>query len=210
MAIFRLDRWICWAAFSFLLGLSNPTVAAPSDTVQPTLARLSFWVPPERMGDFAEIYETEVKPQLKQRGLVATTESSRPILDGVFNRSFAVGSLEEALEIERTLAADSTWTTALKQWGKALGISALRAQFRVYKTPAGLGKTKTAGPGFRQGVWQTFSVEDGLPGSMVVETMQDRSGDLWFAGIGVCRYDGYSFTTFTNIDGLASSLVGTM
>ena len=190
-----------------LLGLVCPVVAE-----EPTLVRLSFWVPSERMDEFADIYEEEVGPLLQRRGLVESVESDRAVLDSVFSRLFVVTSPVHALEIEQSLAVDSVWVAALERWAKEIGTGELRTQFRVYKTPAGSGRTMAAGPGFRQGVWQNFSIEDGLSGSSVVETIQDRSGDLWFAieGFGVYRYDGYSFTTFTNIDGLASDAVGTM
>ena len=187
------------------LGLAWPVAAD-----EPTLARLSFWVPPERMEEFAGLYEAEVEPFLQRYGLVESVESDRAVLDSVFSRFFVVASPVAALEMEQSLAVDSVWVVALERLSKAIGTGALRTQFRVYKTPAGSGRTIAAGSGFRQGVWQTFSVEDGLPGSMLVETIQDRSGDLWFAVNGVCRYDGYSFTIFTQVDGLASGAVGTM
>ena len=193
------------AACLILLGLVCPVVAEES-----TLARLSFWVPQEHMAEFADIYEEKVGPLLQRRGLVESVEPNRTALDSVFSRLFVVASPVDVLEMEQSLAADSVWVATLERWAKKIGTGALRTQFRVYKTPAGSGRTIAAGPGFRQGVWQTFSVEDGLPGSMLVETIQDSSGDLWFAVNGVCRYDGYSFTTFTQADGLASGAVGTM
>lgn len=41
---------------------------------EPTLARLSFWVPPEHMAEFAATYEKMIAPVLQKRGLV---ESAR-------------------------------------------------------------------------------------------------------------------------------------
>ncbi len=74
---------------------------------------------------------------------------------------------------------------------------------------AGPGRMVEAGSGFRQGIWQTFGVQDGLPSEVVLEMLQDRNGHLWFStmGGGVCRYDGQSFTTFTTADGLAGDWV---
>ena len=195
------------AACLILLGLVCPVVAEES-----TLARLSFWVPQEHMAEFADIYEEKVGPLLQRRGLVESVEPNRTALDSVFSRLFVVASPVGALEMEQSLAADSVWVATLERWAEEIGVPALRTQFRVYKTPAGSGRTIAAGPGFRQGVWQNFSIEDGLSGSSVVETIQDRSGDLWFSieKFGVYRYDGYSFTAFTKNDGLASNAVGTM
>ena len=42
-------------------------------TAIPTLARLSFWVPPERMAEFATDYEEKVIPILKRHGLVESS-----------------------------------------------------------------------------------------------------------------------------------------
>jgi PAS domain S-box-containing protein len=45
-----------------------------------------------------------------------------------------------------------------------------------------------------------LSVEDGLPHTSVYDILQDRQGFMWFAtDDGVCRYDGYTFTTFKPI-----------
>ena len=33
-----------------------------------TLARLSFWMPPERMAEFGQVYESALAPLLKERG----------------------------------------------------------------------------------------------------------------------------------------------
>jgi ligand-binding sensor domain-containing protein/AraC-like DNA-binding protein len=44
-----------------------------------------------------------------------------------------------------------------------------------------------------------LSMEDGLPGNFVEDIHRDGDGFLWFAtsGGGLCRYDGYSFLTFS-------------
>jgi hypothetical protein len=33
--------------------------------------------------------------------------------------------------------------------------------------------------------------------------IEDKKGNLWFGGDGLCRYDGKTFTRFTAKDGLA-------
>jgi len=48
----------------------------------------------------------------------------------------------------------------------------------------------------------SFTKKDGLPG-MVTRIIEDKKGNLWFGGDGICRYDGQSFTCFTSKDGLA-------
>ena len=75
------------------------------------------------------------------------------------------------------------------------------------RVTAGKGKTVKAGGGSRQGMWQTYSVSDGLPNSVVKSILQDEEGNLWFGTEvgGACRYDGYAFTTLTKSDGLADN-----
>jgi hypothetical protein len=41
----------------------------PAYAAEPTLARLSFWVPPERMEEFAAVYQDSISPTLKRDGL---------------------------------------------------------------------------------------------------------------------------------------------
>lgn len=51
--------------------------------------------------------------------------------------------------------------------------------------------------------YKQFTVKDGLPGSIVYNTLQDRNGFIWFAtNQGVSRFDGKTFTNFTKEDGL--------
>jgi DNA-binding NtrC family response regulator/ligand-binding sensor domain-containing protein len=79
---------------------------------------------------------------------------------------------------------------------------------------AGTGQTVPAGPGIRQGLWQTFGVSDGVPVAGVKAILQDCQGRMWF-GTGywmnepaaLSRYDGASWTTFTREDGLPGNRV---
>lgn len=48
----------------------------------------------------------------------------------------------------------------------------------------------------------SFTQKDGLPG-IVTRIIEDKKGNLWFGGDGLCQYDGKSFTCFTQKDGLA-------
>ena len=210
------------AAFLFLFALPCPGAAE-----EPTLARLSFWVPPERMAEFEQIYEEQVVPilDLEKYGLLPFNRRGRATPDSVFSRLFVIDLSVKALQNLDRYWEDSTWVAAMEKGGEGLGIGVLRAHLGIYKTPVGPGKrmdagsgtTVEAGPGrmveagsgFRQGIWQTFGVQDGLPSEVVLEMLQDRNGHLWFStmGGGVCRYDGQSFTTFTTADGLAGDWV---
>ncbi len=53
----------------------------------------------------------------------------------------------------------------------------------------------------------SYSLEDGLPQSQVMDVLQDERGYVWlalFAG-GVARFDGHTFKTFTVADGLPAN-----
>ena len=72
-----------YATILCLLLFSGPSWAA-----EPTLARLSFWVPPERMGEFEAAYQVQIVPILKQYGFVESSERGRATVDSVFTRLF--------------------------------------------------------------------------------------------------------------------------
>ena len=51
--------------------------------------------------------------------------------------------------------------------------------------------------------YRQYTVKDGLPGSVVYHTLQDRRGFIWFAtNQGVSRFDGRTFKNFSKEDGL--------
>src|SRR5690349_6843769 len=51
--------------------------------------------------------------------------------------------------------------------------------------------------------YRQYTVKDGLPGSIVYQSLQDRNGFIWFAtNQGVSRFDGRTFRNFSGEDGL--------
>ena len=51
--------------------------------------------------------------------------------------------------------------------------------------------------------YRQYTVKDGLPGSIVYQSLQDRNGFIWFAtNQGVSRFDGRTFRNFSREDGL--------
>ena len=55
-------------------------------------------------------------------------------------------------------------------------------------------RTIEAGAGFRQGLWHSYSVTDGLPSSIILQMHEDRDSRIWFVTEqGVCAFDGSSF-----------------
>ena len=203
------------------------------------LARLSFWVAAERMDELEGFYAKALVPILNKHGLVEGQKPDRVGVVGVFSRLFALDSAAEIIEREQALHADPAWQEVLEQIGKVLaapletahaegmefddphstaaaelGETAplLRYAFGVYAAPAGAGTGVEAGPGFRQGAWQSFGVLDGLPDAPIKAIVEDGAGHLWFAAksAGVCRYDGVEFLTFIEEDGLGSKRVWSM
>ena len=139
-----------YATILCLLLLTGPSLAA-----EPTLARLSFWVPPERMDEFAMAYQEKLLPILKGHGLVESAQPSRATVDSVFSRLFEFDSPSEVILMWDTLNRDSAWVATLED----LDLATSRRQggrflFGHYTTPAGGGKvvkasgrTVTAGRG---------------------------------------------------------------
>jgi len=61
----------------------------------------------------------------------------------------------------------------------------------------------------RKGIWQTYSMADGLAGVRIEHIAEDSEGYLWFAtwDNGVSRFDGDEFRTFTKQNGLVNDHV---
>ena len=56
--------------------------------------------------------------------------------------------------------------------------------------------------------YQQYTVEDGLPSSLVFSACQDREGYMWLGtDAGLAKFDGYSFKTYTIKHGLPSNSV---
>ena len=176
-----------------------------------TLARLSFWMPPEQMDAFEAAYKKKIVPILKKHDLEASSERGRRPVEGIFSRLFEVETPSEVVVKERALGNDPAWQELLQSLGMVFDStspdSPIRSRFGVYVSPAGSGRSVKAGVGTRQGLWETLDVLDGLPSPRVHDILQDREGNLWFGstGTGVSRYDGEQFLIFTVEDGLASN-----
>ncbi len=119
-------------------------------SASPTLARLSFWVPPQRMAEFATDYEKKIVPILKKHGLVESSERGRATPDSVFSRLFEVKTPGEVEEKQNALQGDSTWAATLRSLGTTFGTtgpdSLIRSNFMFYSAPAGPGKVIAGKP----------------------------------------------------------------
>jgi len=200
----RATRRICYLAIG--IGLLSLLISPiPVWSEEPTLARLSFWVPPEQVNEFAAIYAEKILPLLQQRGFKPSTRTVQPTAAGLFSQLFETESPPAFYAANKALIEDPTWIELMQHLGAEFGADEgkpLHPYFRVYQTPAGPGKIVPAGSGFRQGLWLGFSARDGLSSSDIWSILKDRDGDLWFGGAGVSRFDGQVFEVFTTADGL--------
>jgi len=208
----RPDRILIEAAILAWLVLAVPECW----TTEPTLARLSFWVPPERMAEFGRAYREKVVPILKRHGLAASAKRGRATPDSIFSKLFDLKSPTEVGERWQDIRADPAWARTAKELGEMFGASGrngqIRHAYRVYIAPAGTGSVAPLGRG--KGHWRTYDVTNGLRGPYISTVIQDREGVLWFgtggsgvAGDGLSRFDGQTFTTLTTEDGLAGNRV---
>ena len=200
-------------SLAVFIGLVSLLPVPECQAAEPTLARLSFWVQPERMADFEKAYREQVLPILKRHGLMESPERGRATADNVFARLFKISSASEVFNKAKTLREDSAWQAVLRNLGTAFGTvtqGTLRHSFGVYTAPArpgrivpaSLGKVVPAGPG--TGQWHAYGLTDGLPEGYVRAILQDREGYLWFGTAkGASRYDGQIFANFTTEGGSA-------
>ena len=190
----------------------------PSWSAEPTLARLSFWLAPERMDEFATAYQEKLLPILKGHGMVESAQHSRATVDSVFSRLFEFGTPANVIGVQEALAANEPWKALLKELGIAYDTvgpgGLIRHRLAVYDAVFGTGKTVPAGPGTvvpagpGRGHWDRFDVTDGLGYGAIGAILQDRRGFLWVGTLGgVSRFDGSTFTTFTRDDGLPGNLI---
>ena len=204
-----MKKAITTCGTALMLWFSVHTQAQPAGPVAPTLARLSFWIPSERMTEFETRYRDLLTPILRRHGLIESTESGRPMPEGIFHRLFALGSPSSVGEKRGALLTDPAWRKALKDLGTRFGTTRpdglLMSELGLYSAPAGPGTTVENSKG--HGHWLNFGREQGIPNTWAMT--EDRDGNMWFGtfGNGVVRYDGQSFVAFTEEDGLANNQV---
>ena len=199
----RICHWVIRVAVLSLLGLS------PVDAEEQTLARLSFWVPPERMEEFETVYEKQVIPILKKHDIVESSKHGRSTVDSVFSRLYTFAELDTFFAHRYSLWNDSTWQTLRKHLGEnfrsADPDNFIRSQFVPYQCPVVAERSILAGSGTRRKEWRTLGVQDGLPSPDVSFLLTDQEGHLWFTGRGrLTRYDGGTFVTFVTADSLVA------
>lgn len=181
-------------------------MSTSTDEQAPTIVRLSFWIPHERMAEFEALYERELVPVLKSHGLVESAQYTRPHRKGIFSRFFELDAPVQTDEKREALITDPIWTKILNDIGDTFDTAdpsgSARFYFGLVLAPAGTCKVETAGPGEsvpverRQGNWKSFSEEIGY--KSVEAILEDQEGYIWFGTeTGATRYDGQSWTVYS-------------
>ena len=98
----------------FLLGFSSPV-----DAEEPTLARLVFWVPTERLDEFGAAFAEQVVPILKQHEFTESSQPGRPTADSVFSRLFEFRHPVEVSPKLEELWEDPAWRELRRNLGTA-------------------------------------------------------------------------------------------
>ena len=185
------------------------SASASTGADKPTLARLSFWVPPERLAEFARAYDQQLLPLLQKRGLSASAERGRATVDSVFSRLFAVASPAQMPAVGDSLKQDAAWREALRvlavTFGGAGPDSLLRFSWQLYRYANSAGPSAPSGPGKRKGNWHAYGLADGLSQGLISAIAEDGEGRLWLSMSEgrVIRFDGASWMDFTAEDGFA-------
>ena len=176
---------VVWAA---ALLLQSVAVSAE----EPAFARLSFWLPPDRMAEFETLYEEKVAPLLHQHGLAQSSDPGRTTADSVFSRLFELDTPTSWREVNDLLANDPAWQTLLMELGTRYGTagsdSLMRSEFRLYSAPAGPGRTTLAGPGKTVRAGPGFPQKPAGPGKTILagpgQTTPAGSGQTTATGSG--------------------------
>ncbi len=172
--------------------------ALPSASQEPTLARLSFWVPSERRAEFAALFQVQLLPLLEERGLVVADQAGRATVDSVFSRLFAFASPDAFLAAAQDLQGDAEWNGQLRRLGGVLGAgddTLVRHTFNLYRWPVLVRSSSPVLPEFRQGLWQTYNIL-----GWFTAFATGAQGRLWFSNGDLVVYDGHTATFFAGFE----------
>ena len=173
------------------------------------IARLSFWVPLEKIDTFEAVYAERLVPLLEKLRLVESLRPNLSVVEGICTHWFEDDTMSGLSDKRKQLLEEPVFQATMLTCGRTFGTSRpdgkLPHRFGFHARPVGTGRHVPAGPG--SGHWSALDCTDGLVDSIVQSIVQDNSGHLWFATAhgGACRYDGETFRAFTTQDGLAGN-----
>ena len=187
-----------------------------------TIARLTFPVPAERMPEFETLYVDQIAPIIVKLGLKESATKGRATTDDVFTRLFDLETPAEVIEKRERLRKDPSWRALLRDFenrfwqtpaastGTGPGFPAAFPDgfsFEFYSTRTWTGQRFPGGRG--KGHWRTHDGTDGPIAGAVTALLQDSRGFLWvwMDDVGVCRYDGGSFSPLEGLDHLVGTCV---
>ncbi len=122
-----------------VLSMSSVSQAGGSE---PTLARLSFWVPGEATR-FEVDYRARVLPILQRHGLRASSRTARATPDSVFSRLFEFETPSELRRVWDILRQDAGWLKVMRRLATDRIVNEdglIRHRFEIYTTPVGQGR----------------------------------------------------------------------
>ena len=195
---------------------------SPVAAEEPTLVRLSFWIPPERMEEFSTAYAEQIAPVLKKHGLAVSPDRGRTTVDSVFSRLFAIETPRTARAKIEAVLGDSAYGTLLVELGSRFSSTEsqtpIHQELVLYSVPAREGRSVPAGPGKTvlagrgKGHWISYDETNGLTGGILNAIAQDSTGNIWFGTYqgGASRFDGVQFRTFMPHDGLLDDRITTI
>ena len=105
--------------------------SAATEGSSATLARLSFWMPPERMEDFKTAYQEQIAPILERHGLVASAQRGRATADSVFSRLFVLDNPSAVAATADSVDGDPEWVTTMRRLGEAFGTQDPDGRIRI-------------------------------------------------------------------------------
>ena len=145
--------------------MKRPLESSATDIdVTKCYARLSFWVSPDRIGEFEERYVERVAPILKKHDLVECSVGGRETVERVFSRLFEIETPGVVSAKERDLQNDSVWQDVVQDLEAKF--ESPRPEylafygFQIFSSPADSGKEVSAGTG--TGHWRNYDVTHGL------------------------------------------------
>jgi ligand-binding sensor domain-containing protein/signal transduction histidine kinase len=166
---------------------------------EPTLARLSFFIPSERSTEFETAYTNKALPVLKTNDFDESSETGRAVPDSIFGRLFEFPTVQDYRTARDRLNETPAWGTVLTELGSQFRSGSgdsIRHALSLYRAPAGPGKpvkvtVDSLVMGSGRGNWTTYDVSEGVLTGSVTDLFQDEAGVLWArVSTGLAKYDG--------------------
>lgn len=141
--IIRLLSSLRGLRHAFCIGICPLLIIGPSWSAEPTLARLSFFIPSERRSEFEATYRSKALPVLAAHGLHESATEGRAVPDSIFSRLFEFPTVQDYRTARDRLNETPAWGTVLTELGSQFRSGSgdtIRHALSLYRAPAGPGK----------------------------------------------------------------------